>query len=260
MNLLIALVLLLAVGHAGDRPPITIGPIGSGASAPASRPPPWRWPLEPVPRVVRGFEPPRSRYGPGHRGIDLAGSMGQPVLAVATGTVAFVGSVAGRDVVVLDHGAVTSTYQPVSAEVAVGAQVVAGEQIGWLSTVGSHCLPEACLHLGAKRGQTYLDPLLLLPARAVRLEPLGGLPDGQLPDGLLAGRLVGQPPWPRRHHHAGVLGAGVGPGPALGPGPAMDPGAGAVGAHVGIAAGLPRGSPPPRWRRQRLQARGCACR
>jgi len=135
----------------------------------------WEWPLEPAPDVVRGFEPPSSPYGPGHRGVDLAGSVGQQVLAVAAGTVTFAGSVAGRGVVVVEHGRLSSTYQPVTATVPAGVRVSSRQPIGFLELVGSHCLPRACLHLGAKRGDAYLDPLRLLPARPVRLKPLRGL-------------------------------------------------------------------------------------
>jgi murein DD-endopeptidase MepM/ murein hydrolase activator NlpD len=135
---------------------------------------PWDWPLEPVPSVVRGFEPPAAPYGPGHRGVDLSGAVGQAVLAVAAGRVSFAGWVAGRGVIVVDHGRLSSTYQPVSRYVARGDRVRAGQPIGSLELTGSHCLPQPCLHLGARRGETYLDPLSLLPGRPVRLKPLAG--------------------------------------------------------------------------------------
>ncbi len=152
----------------------------------------WSWPLEPVPNVVRYFQAPTSPFGPGHRGIDLGGTVGQSVLAVADGTVSFTGSVAGRGVVVVDHGALTSTYQPVLPTVPVGAAVGAGQVIGLLELVHSHCLPDACLHLGAKRGDSYLDPLTLLGARPVRLKPLIGLPGSQPPFPSVG--LLPQPP------------------------------------------------------------------
>jgi hypothetical protein len=128
---------------------------------------------------VRGFEPPTSPYGPGHRGVDLSGVAGQLVLSVAAGSVSFAGSVAGRGVVVVDHGRLSSTYQPVNPYVSAGEQVTAGQPLGWLELVESHCLPAACLHLGATRGDAYLDPLRLLPARPIRLKPLVGLPLGR---------------------------------------------------------------------------------
>ena len=130
------------------------------------------WPLQPQPEVVRGFDPPESPYGTGHRGVDLLGSVGQPVLAALPGTVTYSGALAGRGVVVVDHGATRTTYEPVAATVSVGTPVAAGTQIGTLQLAGSHCFPRACLHWGWIEGETYLDPLLLVGAGPVRLLPL----------------------------------------------------------------------------------------
>lgn len=134
--------------------------------------PPWTWPLDPTPPVVATFAPPDHVYGAGHRGVDVAGRPGQRVLAVAAGKVTFAGPVAGRGVVVVDHGRLRSTYQPVDTGVGVGDVVEAGQPIGRLTSAHSHCAPAACLHLGAKQGETYLDPLSLLGGRPVRLKPL----------------------------------------------------------------------------------------
>lgn len=133
------------------------------------------WPLQPVPEVVASFDPPTTPYGRGHRGVDLAGWVGAPVRAALPGTVTFAGSLAGRGVVVVDHGPTRTTYQPVAASVAVGDAVGAGSVIGHLAAGGSHCAPRACLHWGWIEGETYLDPLLLVGAGPVRLLPLDRL-------------------------------------------------------------------------------------
>lgn len=130
------------------------------------------WPLDPVPEVVVTFEPPSSPWGSGHRGVDLLGSVGQPVRSALAGRVSFAGRIAGRGVVVVDHGDTRTTYEPVTATVEVGDQVAAGHRIGLLELAGSHCFPRACLHWGWLRGETYLDPLLLVGAGPVRLLPL----------------------------------------------------------------------------------------
>lgn len=153
------------------------------ARASASPAPTGVWPLAPRPPVVRGFEPPPERWLPGHRGADLLGSPGQQVRAAATGTITYAGSLAGRGVVVVNHGLVRTTYEPVVPSVQVGAQVAAGSVIGTLSAGGSHCPPRACLHWGLLRGDVYLDPLSMLTAAPVRLLPLAadrppGLADG----------------------------------------------------------------------------------
>lgn len=157
----------------------------------------WVWPLQPPPQVGRGFEPPTSPYGVGHRGVDLRGRVGQAVLATADGVVQFAGLVAGKGVVVVAHGAERSTYQPVSPVVRQHEQVSAGQLLGHLQLGGSHCWPDSCLHLGRVAGETYLDPLALLGGGPVRLLPLDGpLPsspdDGDSP--LIAPLLPVMPP------------------------------------------------------------------
>ena len=133
----------------------------------------WSWPLSPVPRVVRGFVRPASDWGPGHRGVDLAATAGQQVLAAGPGQVSHVGVVAGRGTVTVRHsGSLRTTYEPVTATVRRGDRVGAGSSLGVLSPSGGHC-GGACLHLGALRGRVYLDPLVLLLGRRVVLLPLG---------------------------------------------------------------------------------------
>ena len=44
------------------------------------------WPLQPVPAVSRPFQPPSRPYGPGHRGADLVGTEGRPVLSAGAWT------------------------------------------------------------------------------------------------------------------------------------------------------------------------------
>jgi murein DD-endopeptidase MepM/ murein hydrolase activator NlpD len=130
------------------------------------------WPLAPVPEVVDGFDAPSSPWGAGHRGVDLLGSVGQRVRSALPGTVAFAGRIAGRGVVVVSHGDTRTTYEPVTAALAVGTRVAGGAPIGSLELAGSHCFPRACLHWGWLRGETYLDPLGLVGFGPVRLLPL----------------------------------------------------------------------------------------
>lgn len=130
------------------------------------------WPLAPEPVVAARFDPPDSAYGAGHRGVDLAGRVGQPVRAALPGTVTFAGLLAGRGVVVIDHGLTRTTYEPVHATVSLGAEVVRGGPLGTLQLPGSHCFPQACLHWGWIEDQTYLDPLRLVGDGPVRLLPL----------------------------------------------------------------------------------------
>lgn len=134
------------------------------------------WPLDPEPEVVRGFEPPPSPYASGHRGADLAGTPGQVVRSALPGTVAFAGSIGGKPVVTVRHGARRTTYEPVVATVSVGDRVTAGDPVGHLVVTDSHCFPAACLHWGLIVGtgdaEVYADPLTLVGAGPVRLLPL----------------------------------------------------------------------------------------
>ncbi|MGW4562592.1 murein hydrolase activator EnvC family protein [Streptomyces sp. NPDC004561] len=123
------------------------------------------WPVGVRPVVLRGWEPPATVYGPGHRGVDLAAAPGSPVRAVAAGRVSFAGRVAGRGVVAVELAGtdLRTTYEPVTPSVHKGDEVGAGEVVGTVGPTGSHCGTAACVHWGLLRGETYLDPLSLLP-------------------------------------------------------------------------------------------------
>lgn len=151
--------------HSLARPADAIG-------APVDPVPVGVWPLQPEPDVVHAFDPPDSSWGAGHRGVDLAGALGQVVRTALAGRVTFAARLAGRGVVVVDHGATRTTYEPVAATVRVGDVLARGQPIGSLELAGSHCLPAACLHWGWRRGETYLDPLLLVGGGPVVLLPL----------------------------------------------------------------------------------------
>jgi murein DD-endopeptidase MepM/ murein hydrolase activator NlpD len=142
------------------------------AGAPVDPVPVGVWPLQPEPTVVRAFDPPDSPWGEGHRGVDLAGALGEMVHTALPGRVTFAARLAGRGVVVVDHGATRTTYEPVAATVRVGDTLARGQPIGTLELAASHCLPAACLHWGWRRGDTYLDPLLLVGGGPVVLLPL----------------------------------------------------------------------------------------
>ena len=140
-----------------------------------------RSPLAAPVSVVTGFDPPAQRWLPGHRGVDLAGAPGSPVLAPADGTVTFAGAVGGRPVVSVDHGGgLRTTYEPVTAEVRAGEVVAAGARIGRLRAGHPGCPAVACLHWGVRVASggpsgdddDYVDPLALLADthRPIRLK------------------------------------------------------------------------------------------
>lgn len=160
--------------HGMNLPAIALGCLGMLATlspVAAADPAPWHWPVHP-PSIVRGFDPPAQRWHAGHRGIDLAARVGDPVRAIGSGVVTFAGAVGGKSVVVVTHGAVRSTYEPVDPRTEVGDRVLGGQVIGTVAP--GHC-PAGCLHLGLRRGDRYLDPRALLSsARLVSGSPARG--------------------------------------------------------------------------------------
>ena len=82
-----------------------------GASVPASAAPMVQWVRPVAGAVVRPFDAPRSRFGAGHLGVDLAATRGAAVRAAGAGVVSFAGSVAGaRHVVVAHAGNLRTSY------------------------------------------------------------------------------------------------------------------------------------------------------
>jgi murein DD-endopeptidase MepM/ murein hydrolase activator NlpD len=104
--------------------------------------------------VVDAFRLPDGPYGAGNRGLEYATDVGATVRAVADGTVAFAGPVAGRLVVSVEHpdGNRSSLTGLATIATARGAEVRRGDVLG---TAGER------LHLGVRRDQTYLDPAAL---------------------------------------------------------------------------------------------------
>lgn len=154
-------------GSAAGRGP------ASGLAAERAR---WGWPIRPRPAVVRPFRAPASEYGAGHRGLDLAAVEGTPVVAVESGLVTHAAVVAGRGTVTVEHpDGLRSTYEPVLPAVGVGGSVATGDLIGTIRVRDgpSHCGARACLHLGAVRDGSYLDPYPLLSGGRLALLPIG---------------------------------------------------------------------------------------
>jgi murein DD-endopeptidase MepM/ murein hydrolase activator NlpD len=145
--------------------------------APARAAGTWSWPV--VGPVIRGFDPPDTPFGSGHRGIDIATAFDSPVVATQAGVVTFAGPVGGRLFVTIDHGGgLESTYSFLaSLAVRRGAVVAAGQVIA-TSGAGHAGAAIPHLHFGVKLADAYVDPLDYLGPldvwRFIRLAPLAG--------------------------------------------------------------------------------------
>lgn len=134
------------------------GPAFSAPTAPSSAAGAWEWPLDGHPLVLRHFDRPPERWMAGHRGIDLGAPEEGMIRSPADGVVVFVGTVVDRPVITIDHGdGLLSSFEPVSASLAEGAAVHAGEEVGRLSTE-EHC-PRSCVHWGVRKDGEYVNPL-----------------------------------------------------------------------------------------------------
>jgi murein DD-endopeptidase MepM/ murein hydrolase activator NlpD len=135
----------------------------------------WMWPVSGP--VIRGFDPPDSPFGSGHRGIDIAAGVGTPVRAAAAGAVTFAGPVGGRLFVTVGHGAgLESTYSFLSSlAVRRGDTVARGQTIGRSGSGHAGALVPH-LHFGVRLDDVYVDPLAYLSPmevwRFIRLAPL----------------------------------------------------------------------------------------
>jgi murein DD-endopeptidase MepM/ murein hydrolase activator NlpD len=153
----------------------------------AVQPGSYAWPVRG--EVIRPFEAPDSAYGAGHRGIDIAAPFGTPFVAAQDGVVAFAGWVAGDLFLSIDHpDGVRTTYSWLSAvEVKQGDRVARGQVVG----ATGHGHPDVStphLHFGARVGETYIDPMILLePGAVVGLIHLAPLDDGSSAPQRLAG-------------------------------------------------------------------------
>ncbi|WP_330474033.1 M23 family metallopeptidase [Terrabacter sp. C0L_2] len=170
---LLGAVLAAASATGASAVPSVVPDTAAHARAPGATAGRWAWPLSPEPEVVRRFDRPDQPWLPGHRGIDLAATVDQAVLAPTDGRISWTGVIAGRSVVVVAHPAgLRSTFEPVTATSAVGTAVARGEPVGTVTSTSGHCAPRTCVHWGVLRGETYLDPLSFVGRSRVILLPL----------------------------------------------------------------------------------------
>jgi murein DD-endopeptidase MepM/ murein hydrolase activator NlpD len=137
-----------------------------GGSGPASAAGTWPWPV--TGPVIRGYDPPNSPYGSGHRGIDIGAAYGTPIVAPAAGTVSFSGKVGGYLFLTIQHGGgVASIYSWVSALSVKKNDVVRAGQVVALTGQGHPGSDVTHLHFAVKLNGAYVNPLDYLSAGSV---------------------------------------------------------------------------------------------
>jgi hypothetical protein len=133
----------------------------------------WTWPVGG--RVLRPFVFGSDPYAGGqHRGIDVAGDLGTDVLAPASGTVSFAGTVpkGGKTLSIRTPDGYTVSLQHLgSMRVRKGDPVTEGSPVATVGTSGEPAWPQPYVYLGIRvtaDEQGYVDPQTLLPVRTRR--------------------------------------------------------------------------------------------
>jgi hypothetical protein len=136
----------------------------------------WSWPADGAVLQPFVFDPAHPYASGEHRGLDIAGAAGSSVHAPRAGVVAFAGSVPGSGtsltIATTDGYSVTLTHLGALA-VTKGATVSEGDVVATLGAGGGE-QSQPYLHLGVRHtaeAQGYVDPALLLPARAAPRPP-----------------------------------------------------------------------------------------
>jgi hypothetical protein len=158
---------------------ITAALLSLTAFAPTARAADWVWPLQG--EVITAYRNVADPYAGGqHRGIDIAGPVGAPVVAAAGGEVRFAGTAGSSGLTVslrtADGRFDTSYLHLSSIAVRPGDRVPTGARLGAVGTTGRRSAERPHLHFGVRDAGSrhdYRDPLTLLPA-----PPVAG-PEGQ---------------------------------------------------------------------------------
>ena len=168
LTALVLPLLMVLLGPSSVSPARPDGPAPGGPTfAPALPNGMWSWPVGGP--VIRGFDPPDTPFGAGHRGIDIAVPPGTPILAPETGTVSFAGPVGGELFVTIVHGGgLSSTYSWISAATVRKGDVVSRARTIGATGAGHPGASVPHLHFGVKLDGESVDPLELLAPLGVQ--------------------------------------------------------------------------------------------
>jgi len=205
------------------------------------------WPLDAAAPVALGFG--ATYVDPDgmatHRGVDLAADEGSTVRAPIAGRVSFVGRVPAREggsmlAATVEGEGCSITLLPLSsARVEAGAELAQGDAVGELAKSGDDSSEGTHLHVGARRGSLYIDPLSLISAPPAPAEKTPELPPAVPAE-------QGVPTAAGAHAGAGAPAAVAGsPGAAVEPAPVTPAGAMVVTPGDVTVAAAPVAAPVP---------------
>jgi hypothetical protein len=204
----------------------------------------WTWPLhgEVITPYLNGDDP----YAAGqHRGVDIAGPVGAPVIAAAAGLVRFAGTAGSSGLTVsvrTEDGRLDLSYLHLSAlAVSAGQRVAMGARIGAVGTTGRRSAVQPHLHFGVRdAGSThgYHDPLAFLPP------PGSPAPRPPRPVAVPAPVALRPAPAPRAPGTAPALRVRP-PEPVRSPAPLRSPRLGPVAAPISLVQHHPAQLPDP---------------
>ena len=108
---------------------------------------------------------PASKWGAGHRGIDLLVGAEEQIKGPFSGTVHFQGKVVDRNVLTLKSSSgLLASFEPICSNLSAGDDVTKGDQIGHYcagaENYEEHC--EMCIHFSVRSENGYLNPLLFV--------------------------------------------------------------------------------------------------
>jgi hypothetical protein len=139
----------------------------------------WAWPLQG--EVITPYRNGTDPYASGqHRGIDIAGAAGAPVVAAVGGEVRFAGVAGSSGLTVsvrTSDGRYDTSYLHLSSTaVREGDRVAAGQRIGAVGITGTRSAAAPHLHFGVRDAgsrHAYHDPLGFLPPPPATQPPPG---------------------------------------------------------------------------------------
>jgi murein DD-endopeptidase MepM/ murein hydrolase activator NlpD len=147
---------------------VALGPPVHAAPAVPSPAREWSPPVDGP--VVRGYEPPKHRFGPRHLGLDYAVPSGTPVRVAGDGMVAFAGLVGRARAVGIEHSGGRRTTYAYLRRVAVrqGTAVRRGDVLGLSGAAGPGHEPDV-VHFGYRVNGQPQDPAQLFRPEPPRI-------------------------------------------------------------------------------------------